>query len=211
MRRRRFLSTLPAVSLAPLTGCLSLSSTSETTDSPTPSPLPESGDGALSEFDAGDPFETRRVGQASASTSHRAVVWNDDSDRRAVSIRLSRVDIDAEPDTNTVVEESPTFPAYGVFRIDVFRPSDYVLAVDPPTAERRRLGIREDFVDCNESATHVAVRPDGSVRARVVSTAVACADEYSATATETDAAQTSHGTGTADAVSESRTESATLR
>jgi hypothetical protein len=135
----------------------------------TPDPLPPTGDGTLSEFDAGDPFETRRVGDSSDETHHYAVVWNDDADRRTIRVRLATADAG-----DTVLDAEPTFPAYGSLRVGVFRPADYVLDVLPPTGSDRRLGIRRDFVDCNDSETHVAVRPDGSVRARVISTAVAC-------------------------------------
>ena len=56
----------------------------------------------------------------------------------------------------------------------MYRPADYVFEVGGPEGAGRRLGIRREFVDCDDSATHVAVRPDGSVRARVVSMGTGC-------------------------------------
>ncbi|WP_144900839.1 hypothetical protein [Halobellus captivus] len=186
MRRRSVLRSLLALIVGPSAGCLSLSPTGTTTESATTRPLPSSGDGALPEFDAGEPFETRRVGTGSETTAHRAVIWNDDADRRTIGVRLYRADTG-----DAVVDVSPTFPAYGSFRIDVFRPADYVLDVVPPTDTDRRLGVPEDLVDCNESATHVAIRPDGRVRARVVSTAVACGDDIPTTASRQNESTTS--------------------
>jgi nucleotide-binding universal stress UspA family protein len=110
-----------------------------------------------------------RVGDPATDDSHRIVVWNDDADSREIGVRLRRPETDETP-----LDVVPTFPAYGALRVDVFRRSDYVLRVDPPEGTDRRLGVRRDFVDCNDSATHVAVRPDGSIRARVISTALAC-------------------------------------
>ncbi|MFD1599870.1 hypothetical protein ACFSBX_12980, partial [Halobellus rarus] len=100
---------------------------------------------------------------------HRAVVWNDDADTREIGVRFRQLGTDETP-----LDLAPTFPAYGSLRVDVYRRSDYVLCVDPPEGTERKLGVRRDFVDCNDSATHIAVRPDGSVRARVISTALAC-------------------------------------
>lgn len=168
MRRRRLLSSATALAVGCLSGCLSLSSGGSRA-SQTPEPLPTTGDGALTDFDAGEPFERRRVGEAAAEMHHRAVVWNDDADRRSIRVRLRELEGDETP-----LDLTPTFPAYGSLRIDVFRPADYVLDVSPPSESSRRLGIRRDFVDCNDSATHVAVRPDGSVRARVISTVRSC-------------------------------------
>ncbi|SEG48944.1 hypothetical protein [Halobellus limi] len=167
MRRRRFLSAA-ALTLAPLSGCATLPS-SGGSETRTPEPLPTTGDGGLIEFDAGDPFDSRRVGEPADAAHHRVVIWNDDADSRDIGVRLRRPETDEAP-----LDVAPTFPAYGSLRIDVFRRADYVLRVDPPDGTDRRLGVRRDFVDCNDSATHVAVRPDGSVRARVVSTALAC-------------------------------------
>jgi hypothetical protein len=163
MRRRAVLSI--AASLA--CGCLS----ADRTDTPTGTPagLPPTGDGAALEFDAGDPFERRVVGDASAAHSHRIVVWNDDADRRPIGVRVRELG-SSEPS----VSVTPTFPAYGTFRVAVFRPADYVLGIDVPDGPDRELGVRREFLDCDDSATHVAVRPDGSVRARVVSTALGC-------------------------------------
>jgi len=169
MRRRRFLSLASTLAFGCLSGCLSLTSSDPDTRSQTPESLPPSGYGTISEFDAGDPFATRRVGDPSEDHHHRVVVWNDDSERRSIGIRLRDVEADA-----SVLDAAPTFPAYGSLLVEVYRPTDYVLDVAPPTDTDRTLGIRRDFVDCNDSATHVAVRPDSSIRARVVSTALAC-------------------------------------
>ncbi|WP_435182579.1 hypothetical protein [Halobellus sp. EA9] len=169
MRRRELLSFVPALLAGSLSGCLDGVGAGTPSTGTTPEPLPPSGYGSLSEFDAGDPFETRQIGEPSPAHHHRIVVWNDDSERRPVSLRLRDVSTD-----DVVFAFEPTFPAYGTLLVEVFRRADYVLAVDPPAADGRLLGIRRDFVDCNDSATHVAVRPDSSVRARVVSTAVAC-------------------------------------
>jgi hypothetical protein len=166
MRRRALLSL--AASLAG--GCLSAARTD--TPGGTPAELPPTGDGAALEFDAGDPFERRTVGDTAAADSHRIVVWNDDADRRPIRVRLREVGDDVP-----VVSVAPTFPAYGTFRVAVFRSADYVLEVGTPEGADRTLGVRREFVDCDDSATHAAVRPDGSIRARVVSTAIACDTE----------------------------------
>ncbi|MGQ4555658.1 hypothetical protein [Halobellus sp. GM3] len=181
MRRRRLLSLVPALVFGCLPGCLSAVRTSPSETTATPDTLPPPGDASLTEFDAGDPFETRRVGDPSEATHHRAIVWNDDADSRAIGVRLV-----AAGTGERLVDAAPTFPAYGTFRVEVFRPADYVLDVFPPTESDRRLGIRREFVDCNDSETHVAVRPDGSVRARVISTAMACEEAAGVPATSTE-------------------------
>lgn len=197
MRRRELLWSAVALLAGPGSGCLDRVGT-ETPADATPEPLPPSGYGSLSEFDAGDPFERQRVGDPAAERHHRIVVWNDDADSRRVSLRLRDVATDA-----TVLEAEPEFPAYGSLLVEVFRRSDYVLEVTPPGGDgrRRRLGVRSDFVDCNDSATHVAVRPDGSIRARVVSTALAC-DVGSASGATTSAPATDPGEPSATAAEE---------
>jgi len=161
MRRRALLSLAAALA----GGCLSAARS----DTPTGERLPPTGDGAALEFDAGDPFERRAVGEPATDNHHRIVVWNDDADRRPIRVRVRVVGV-ADP----AVSASPTFPAYGTFRIVVFRPADYVLEVSGPEGPTRQLGVPREFVDCDDSATHVAVRPDGSIRARVVSAAPGC-------------------------------------
>ena len=163
MRRRALL----ALAAALVGGCLSAEQTRTPTG--TPEGLPPTGDGAALGFDAGDPFERRTVGDAAAADSHRIAVWNDDADRRPIRVRVREVG-SPEP----VVSVTPTFPAYGTFGVAVFRPADYVLEVGAPDGPSRELGVRREFVDCDDSATHVAVRPDGSVRAQVVSTGLGC-------------------------------------
>lgn len=165
MRRRALLALAAGV----VGGCVSAAPTDGPGGADTTSELPPTGDGAPVDVDAGDPFERRTVGDAGAGASHRVVVWNDDADRRSIRVRLRAVGA-ADP----AVATTPTFPAYGTFRVAVFRPADYVLRVGGPQGSERRLGIRREFVDCDDSATHVAVRPDGSVRARVVSTVLPC-------------------------------------
>ena len=168
MRRRGFLSSAAALAVGCLSGCSSLPSADRSTTQ-TPEALPTTGDGGLSEFDAGEPFDSRRVGEPADATHHRAVIWNDDADSREIGVRFRRLETGETP-----LDLTPTFPAYGSLRVDVYRRADYVLCVDPPEGTERKLGVRRDFVDCNDSATHVAVRPDGSVRGRVISTALAC-------------------------------------
>jgi hypothetical protein len=163
MRRRALLSGIAGLA----GGCLSTTRTDTPTG--TSEELPPTGDGTALGFDAGDPFETRSVGDPATDNGHRIVVWNDDADRRPIRIRLQAVD-SADP----AVSVTPTFPAYGTFRVAVFRPADYVLEVGGPDGSDRELGVRREFVDCDDSATHVAVRPDGSVRARIESTALPC-------------------------------------
>ena len=164
MRRRTLLSLVVGL----LSGCLSAARTDTPTGTATPDPLPPTGDAALTEFDAGEPFETRSVGDTDSDAQHRIVVWNDDADQRSIRIRLHPVGGDAALDIE------PTFPAYGSFRVEVFRPSDYVLDIHGPRGQHQTFGVHRDLVDCNDSATHVAIRPDGSIRGRVVSTTAAC-------------------------------------
>ena len=167
MRRRVLLSlAVPLVG-----GCLSPARPDAATGTDTVEELPPTGDGTPLQFDTGDPFQQRTIGEP-ADEGHRIVVWNDDADRRPLRVRLREAGGD-EP----VVSATPTFPAYGSFRVAVYRPADYVFEVGGPEGSDRRLGIRRTFVDCDDSATHVAVRPDGSVRARVVSMEIGCSDD----------------------------------
>ncbi|GGI98601.1 hypothetical protein GCM10008995_05600 [Halobellus salinus] len=163
MRRRALLALVASLA----GGCLSAGRTRTPTGAS--EGLPPTGDGAALGFDAGDPFARRAVGNAAAADSHRIAVWNDDADRRPIRVRVREVG-GPEP----AVSATPTFPAYGTFSVTVFRPADYVLEVRAPDGPGRELGVRRGFVDCDDSATHVAVRPDGSVRARVVSTGLGC-------------------------------------
>ncbi len=168
MRRRALLALA-----APLVGgCLSAGriGSPADTDAGADAGLPPTGDGAPLQFDADDHFERWTVGDPDAGTGHRIVVWNDDADRRPIRVRLRAVGRD-EP----AVSAAPTFPAYGSLRVTVFRPADYVCVIAGPEDDGRKLGVRREFVGCDDSATHVAVRPDGSVRARVVSAALGCA------------------------------------
>jgi hypothetical protein len=171
MRRRAFLSLATGL----LGGCLSAARTDTPTGTGTPEPLPSTGDAALTEFDAGEPFETRRVGTSESGARHRIVVWNDDADRRPIRVRLRAAGAD-----DAALDAEPTFPAYGSLRVDVFRPADYVLEIRGPRRRTRAFGVRRAFVNCNDSATHVAIRPDGSIRGQVVSTAIACEDRSDA-------------------------------
>lgn len=164
MRRRCLLSAAAALA----GGCLSPAQAGSPGDTDAREELPPTGDGVPLEVDTGDPFERRTVGDPAAGGSHRVVVWNDDVDRRRIRVRIRPVGGDP------VVSTAPTFPAYGSFRIVVFRPTDYVLEVDGPEGTSRAFGVRGEFVDCDDSATRVAVRPDGSVRGRVVSTVLPC-------------------------------------
>ena len=164
MRRRALLSVVIGL----FGGCLSAARTDTPAGTATPDPLPPTGDAALTEFDAGEPFETRSVGDSDSTARHRIVVWNDDADQRSIRVRLRPVGGDAALDIES------TFPAYGSLRVEVFRPSDYVLDIHGPRGRHQTFGVHRDLVDCNDSATHVAIRPDGSIRGRVVSTAVAC-------------------------------------
>jgi hypothetical protein len=206
MRRRRFLSVASALLVSPLSGCIS-GATTDTPGSPgADEELPPTGDGTLSEFDARDPFETRRVGEASEAAHHRAVVWNDDADRRTIEVELR-----AAATGESIVDATTEFPAYGSLRIEIYRARDYVLDIALSNEDERMLGIRRDFVDCNDSATHVAVRPDGSVRARVFSTALACdvASSKSTVSKESSAVSMPTETATATPTAESTAETAT--
>ena len=166
MRRRALLALA-----APLVGgCLSAGRIGSPADGGNAA-LPPTGDGAPMQFDADDHFERWTVGGPDAGTGHRIVVWNDDADRRPIRVRLRAVG--GEPD-EPALSAAPTFPPYGSLRVTVFQPADYVCAVAAPEGDGRELGVRREFVGCDDSATHVAVRPDGSVRARVVSTALGC-------------------------------------
>ncbi len=164
MRRRALLSLA-----APLIGgCVSPLRPDTTADTGTAEEMPPTGDGTPLQFDASDPFQQRVVGNPTGE-GHRIVVWNEDADRRPLRVRLRETGGD-----DPIVSTTPTFPAYGSFRVAVYRPADYVFEVGGPEGAGRRLGIRREFVDCDDSATHVAVRPDGSVRARVVSMGTGC-------------------------------------
>ena len=169
MRRRDLLASAPALLAGSLSGCLSGTGTDTPRAETATDRLPPSGYGSLSEFDAGDPFASRRVGERAPDRHHRIAVWNDDSERRPLRVTLR--DVDRE---TVVVDAERTFPAYGSLLVEVYRRADYVFEVTLAEADGRTLGVRRGFIDCNDSATHVAVRPDGSVRARVVSTALAC-------------------------------------
>jgi hypothetical protein len=186
MRRRDLLAALPTLFAGSLSGCLATAGSDTPTSETTTEQLPPSGYGSLSKFDAGDPFETERVGDPASNRHHQIAVWNDDAEERSVRLTLRDVERD-----EALVDVERTFPPYGSLLVEVYRRADYVFEVTPATGDGRTLGVRRDFVDCNDSATHVAVRPDGSVRARVVSTAMACAmgtaNESTDSATTTDA------------------------
>ncbi|MFB6092460.1 MAG: hypothetical protein ABEK02_05565 [Haloquadratum sp.] len=172
MHRRTLLSSIPALVVGSVAGCLSRSagdSTPAETQTQTSLRLPPSGYGTVSGFSPGEPFETYRVGTASDDHRHRVVVWNADSVRRDIRVRL-REAATGEP----LVAVEPRFPAYGSLSVRVHRPADYVVDVAPQAGEGRSLGVPRSVVDCNYSATQVAVRPDGSINARVVSTTMAC-------------------------------------
>ncbi|MFB6251854.1 MAG: hypothetical protein ABEI27_09280 [Halobellus sp.] len=181
MRRRDLLAALPALFAGSLSGCLASAGSETSRNETTADQLPPTGYGSLSQFDAGDPFATKQVGESASDRHHQIAVWNDDADQR--SIRLTLRDVNQN---EVFVDVEQTFPAYGSLLIEIYRRADYVFEVMPSASEGRTLGVRRDFVDCNDSATHVAVRPDGSVRARVVSTALACSIETTSGATESE-------------------------
>ena len=115
MRRRDLLAALPTLFAGSLSGCLATAGSDTPTSETTTEQLPPSGYGSLSKFDAGDPFETRRVGASAEESHHRAAVWNDDAERLpgfdpvGAAVRLAElVDLAGDPLSEAVETGEPT-------------------------------------------------------------------------------------------------------
>lgn len=168
--RRSLLGGLAALTLGALGGCLTRIGrdlpVAETTESVRG--VPRSFDG----MPDASPFTVLAVGDRRfvvppRAPSHSLWVWNDSGSPRVVPLRLSL------DDGNFVFGRDVSFPADGVFAVELLEPADYRLEIGGD-GETETVTVGSELFDCNDSATDVAIWADGSVDSRVIATTMGC-------------------------------------
>lgn len=171
MERRRALAAVLAVgavigavmvlfpSLSPLSDPPSVT----TADSPSLDPsLPDPYDRAK-----GDPTAVIQVGDGENGLPVR--VWNDNPERRTVSIELVH-----NRSGSTVVTRTETLPPSGTVRLEIRSPGGYLLNVaDESTGATGTYAVIPDHFDCNDRLA--TVRINGTdIDSRMIQTAMGC-------------------------------------
>jgi hypothetical protein len=139
----------------------------------TPPPEPPQSVGTVDAFDPAAITARRGVGQPSPFATHQphnVVVMNDDPGRA----RPVRVIVYERPAQSVRLDEVIRLPGHAAARIELRRRSTYAIGVSTRQGDGQWLQVPRETFDCNESATNVAVRSDGSVEATVVSTTMLC-------------------------------------
>lgn len=120
----------------------------------------------------GDPFTVLTVGDRRfvvppRDEPHSLWLWNDATAARTLPVRLSVAR------GETVFARDVSFPADGIFAIDLLEPADYRLELGG-VAEGYSYDVDRSQFDCNDSATDIVVRTDGSVEESTITTTVGC-------------------------------------
>lgn len=126
-------------------------------------------------FDPGtdEPFASETIGSREGvenpddNRPHGVDVWNAADHERELTVAVRR-------GSATVFERTLAFPADGYLSLTLAEPAAYTVAL---AADGDRIGevpVEESWFDCNSSATHIGVFPDGELRSTVVSTMIAC-------------------------------------
>lgn len=168
--RRSVLAGLCTLTLGTLGGCLTRVGrtlpVNETTDSVRDVPrsfdaMPD--DAPFARLAVGD----RRFVLRPNEKPHSVWLWNDSSASRTIPLRLV---LDGG---SVVFERTVTFPVDGVFAVALLEAADYRLELGKG-ADGESVAVDRSLFDCNDSATDVAIRADGSVDSRVTATTMGC-------------------------------------
>jgi hypothetical protein len=98
--------------------------------------------------------------------AHTYLISNNRTTARTMELRVLR---DGRVELNRTVE----FPADEDVRIEVFRPGNYTLEVDPSNAPEQTIDAPDTF-DCNYRVVEAAVLPDGNVTHATIRSLVRC-------------------------------------
>lgn len=116
------------------------------------------------------PFRNFSIGTAGESpenvAAHTYLILNNRTTARTIELQVFR---DGRVELNRTVE----FPAGEDARIEVFRPGNYTLEVDPSNAPGQTINAPDTF-DCNYRIVEAAVLPDGNVTHATLQSVVRC-------------------------------------
>lgn len=100
------------------------------------------------------------------AAQHYYLIGNNKSTNRTMTITVWR-------DANVALNRTIEFPANGVLHVQVFRPGEYTLVIDP-AGSRRHVYDAPDTWDCNYRGVEAAIQPDGSLSAISLQSVVYC-------------------------------------
>jgi len=76
-------------------------------------------------------------------------------------------------DSSVVLNRTIQFPPHGVLMIDVLKPGDYTLVIDPAGPTRHVIDAPDKW-DCNYRGVEAAVHPDSRLSAGTIESVVEC-------------------------------------
>ena len=97
---------------------------------------------------------------------HYYLIGNNASETRSITITVWR-------NASVVLNQSIEFPAGGVLIIDVQKPGNYTLVIDPEAHPRHVIDAPDEW-DCNYRGVEAAVQPDGQLYVGTVKSVVEC-------------------------------------
>lgn len=100
---------------------------------------------------------------------HSYMIKNNGTDERVIDIVMWR-------ETEIVLNRSIEFPPNGVLLIDVYKPGEYTVVLDPTNASKAVYRAPDDSGewDCNHHTFSLVVEPNGQFRWSGISTAMGC-------------------------------------
>lgn len=117
-----------------------------------------------------DRFLTLSIGNEStlpeAYAHHYYLVGNDASESRSMTITVWR-------NSSVVLDQTIEFSANGVLMIDVLKPGEYTLVIDPEGPPRHVIDAPDEW-DCNYRGVEAAVQPDARLYAGTLESLVEC-------------------------------------
>lgn len=165
MRRRELLSAA-GLAIGAVAGCLA----SPNSEDPTPTTQTET-----PAFDPDGRFDSVVIGDRTGEIiPHQVGIWNAADEARSIQVAV----VDAAAG-ETRYEQTLELPADSALNVELRTPSRYRLTIRvPDEALERSFTVDRSFFDtCNDSFSHVSVRPSGRISVRTLSTELACLTE----------------------------------
>jgi hypothetical protein len=97
---------------------------------------------------------------------HYYLIGNGQSGERTIAVTIWR-------NATVVLDRAIEFSPDGVLQVDVFRPGNYTLVVDPEDAPREVFDAPDEW-DCNYRGVEMSVPPDGGLHAVILQSVVLC-------------------------------------
>lgn len=164
--------SLALIGLILIAGCLGTGSTVDDDTSPSVSTPPTESNWS----DEGEPrlstdrFLNLSIGDESTLPEqyahHYYLIGNNATEPRSMTIAVWR-------NSTVVLNRTIEFPANGVLMIDVLKPGEYTLVIDPEGSPRHVIDAPDEW-DCNYRAIEAAVQPDGQLYAFTLKSLVEC-------------------------------------